>query len=372
MGLRVKAETRGGYLGEKKSGRGTKEGQSLNQYPVWIGMVVALVMVCVEPNPAWWMIMVLGMGANGVVVAANGWKMPARGLLEESIRHTPMTGSTRWKWLGDIIPTGLGKASVGDFLLAAGLMGAWATRGEMPYSKTAALACLLWWGSGWARGFGLFEKWPKEARRDCRKNIPIVLALMALGNLLNVRGCSFGALHASEKSLGSAFASEKHSQPKIEPESKWRDLGKLASPSHELLKRLRIDEAKRKAEAQKIARSQFIGWSQSASGTLQPIGFNATTGQLIPISFAEVPGIAPYGSRKGPFCRVTCSFHHKDNQGAGTGDVEVDADYCKTQRIDPVAAEVMGWHPINAQYEQKSPWPGPAQGGLDSYKLYWK
>lgn len=48
----------------------------MNQYPIWIGLGVMLVMVCIAPSPLWWMVLVLGIGANGVVIAANGWKMP--------------------------------------------------------------------------------------------------------------------------------------------------------------------------------------------------------------------------------------------------------------------------------------------------------
>jgi hypothetical protein len=80
----------------------------------------------------------------------------------------------------------------------------------------------------------------------------------------------------------------------------------------------------------------------------------------------------PIGTRKGPFCRVTCSFHHNDKQGAGEGDVEVDAHYCQKNRIEPEEVGVPGWVQVDAQYERKQDWPGPAQGGLDSYKLYWK
>jgi hypothetical protein len=191
-----------------------------------------------------------------------------------------------------------------------------------------------------------------------------------------VRGCGFGALSASAKEVGTAIASKEPPKAKPEPEPKWRDLGKLATPSQELLIRLRVDEAKRNLEAKQRElaekeHTQFVGWSTS-SGELQPIGLDTTTGQLKPMSFAAVPGIAAIGSRKGPFCRVTCSFHHGEAGRAGKGDVEVDADYCKTQRIDPKEMEVMGWIPIDAKYEQKNPWPGPAQGGLDSFKLYWK
>lgn len=206
----------------------------MNQYPIWIGMVVALVMVCVTSNPVWWMIAALGAGANGIVCAANGWKMPVRGSFEETIRHVPMIASTRHKWLADVIPTGLGKASVGDFLLAAGILGAWATRDQFPYAKLVAVLGLVWWASGWAKGFRLFDKWTAEARRDSQKNIPIVLLLMIIGSLFHVRGCGISELRASAKNVESAIASPPEAKVSIKPEHKWRDLGTLAAKAVQL------------------------------------------------------------------------------------------------------------------------------------------
>jgi hypothetical protein len=421
----------------------------MNQYPIWIGLTVALVMVCLAPNPVWWMILVLGVGANGIVLAANGWKMPVRGSTEETIRHVPMTKSTRRKWLGDIIPTGLGKASVGDFLIAAGVMGGWATRSSFADRNLMLILCLVWWGSGWARGFALFEKWPKEVRRDARKNLPIVLVLMALGNLVNVRGCSIGALRASAECLGGAMIRPNLKEAKVAHNGKpqGRDLGKvsLRAPT-EFLKRLKVAEAKRELEAtaaqkvrtafhaqvqkqmaeiqrdpvshvqklrvrdlQKTEQSSFVisqnsngfiyktyngavmrwtlhgGYEELAPPVQQPQQWTAGisgsgsgavmmsgTGAGIVVMGGSVGLVQRIGTRKGPFCRVTCEFHHSDGRGAGSGDVEVDADYCDKKVIPEDAMEVPGWYPIDAEHERENPWPGPAQGGLDHYKLYWK
>jgi hypothetical protein len=354
--------------------------------------------------------------------------MPVRGCMQETIRHVPMTTDTRRKWLGDIIPTGFGKASVGDFLIAAGLMGGWATRAEFAYAKLAAVFCLAWWASGWFRGFGLFEKWPKEARRDARKNILIMLVLMAVGNLVNLRGCSIGAMSASLKGAGDALLAKELPASTSKPESKWRDLGKIIAPSHEIFTRLRQETAKREQEAreaqkvrellrtkvqkqmaeiqrnpvshiqqlrirdlQKTEQPSFI-ISQNADGflyktydgavrrwtlhggteELAPAVQQPTQQQITQQWIQAAWGAQSIGTRKGPFCRITCEFHHGDNAGAGTGDVEVDADYCKKGIIPPTDYEVPGWIAIDAQYERKNPWPGPAGGGLDHYRLYWK
>lgn len=92
----------------------------------------------------------------------------------------------------------------------------------------------------------------------------------------------------------------------------------------------------------------------------------------------------PVGTRKGPFCRITCLVHHADSYtpqcsqprssgGSCTYDVETDKEYCDKDRIPPDAAEVPGWT-TQGNMEFRQPWPGPANpdGGFDSYKLYWK
>lgn len=401
----------------------------MNQYPIWIGIIVALVMVCLTSNPLWWMLIALGAGANGVVCAANGWKMPVRGVIEETIRHRPMETTTRHKWLGDFIPTGFGKASIGDFILAAGMLGAITARAYIPAENMIAALCLFWWGSGWVKGFGLFEKWTMEARRDARKNIPIVIMLLVIGNLLHVRGCSVGELHASARgALGSGDSLKAIKSPS---QAKWRDLGKVLAPT-DFLKRLRVEQADRDAKAapqrkadaalqakvqkqmdqikqdpvshvqklrirdlQKMATSSTFNVVSQTNNSFIYTTWDGTVGRwstqrgdevLAPatrkvppawtraaVAMLPSPDFAQrIGTRKGPFCRVTCEFHHKDNLGAGSGDVEVEASYCNTQHINEQALVVPGWAQLDAQYEQRNDWPGPAQGGLDSYKLYWK
>lgn len=424
----------------------------MNKYPIWLGIAVAAVMVCVTSNYAWWMVVAVGIGANGIAVAANGWKMPVRGQLEEGIRHAPMTGSTRFKCFGDVIPVGFGKASIGDFLIWAGLMGVWATRGSIPYEKLVAASCLLWWASGWAKGFNLFKKWPAEARRDARKNIPIVLVLMALGNLVNLRGCSFGDLRASAESLeGIAASAPSPVKPKVIAQEKWRDLGKLAPLSPAFLTRLKLEsaanvregkaraeeEAKRKAFDPKKAfeheekrieakarpafeREQkqadavraagigsFPGYSVNCDrngscavsdgdkvfltvrgGDYLPSSAGATTAGWMVFTQSSTAGtvtisnpatmnnsgtMQPIGTRKGPFCRVTCTFTCHQPGGSGSADAETDAKYCKQQHIPDDVVSVMGWVDAGNGYEYQSGWPGPAsEPGALKYKLYWK
>jgi hypothetical protein len=317
----------------------------MNQYPIWIGIAVAFVMVCATSNPAWWMLVALGIGANGLVTAANGWKMPVRGRIEESIRHTPMITTTRHSWLGDVIPTGLGKASVGDFLLAAGMLGAYATRSQLSYASTIALFGLAWWASGWVKGFCLFEKWTAEARRDCRKNIPIVLVLMLIGSALHIRGCSVGELQGSTKAIESAIGSRGTSQAKNKAalQSKWRDLGPLAAPPWETLTRLKRETAK---QEQKLVREAAVEAVAGVTFTVKQ---------------------TPKSARIGPFCRVTCAAHH-----GGEYDVETVPELCRANWIPPGAFYVPGWYSeASDNLEYTNPWPGPAQQGFGSYRLYW-
>jgi hypothetical protein len=70
-------------------------------------------------------------------------------------------------------------------------------------------------------------------------------------------------------------------------------------------------------------------------------------------------------ARKGPYCRVTCAVHHGSRY-----DVETDESLCKANWIPPDADAVPGW--INqGDFDYKQPWPGPAGGDFQSYKLYW-
>lgn len=315
----------------------------MNQYPFWIGLVFVLAMVSIMPNPVWWMVVALGIGANGLVVAANGWKMPVRGSFEETIRHAPMIPGTRHKWLGDVIPTGLGKASIGDFFLAAGLLGTFATRSSLTYVNLMILLCLVWWGSGWSKGFCLFDKWTSEARRDCRKNLPIVLLLMIVGNFLHVRGCSIGELHASVKNVEAALSPDKQPKIKSKTQSNWRDLGMLTAPPATLLKRLREANAKQEQDSAKEA---------------------ALKVSVTDIRWNFWVAIGHKSARTGPFCRVTCTGCH------GKWDVETRPEYCRADWIPPNATAIPGWMAISEKDEEERYWAGPAQAKMD-YKLYW-
>lgn len=320
----------------------------MNQYPIWIGLTFTLVMVSINPNPWWWMLTALGMGANGLVVAANGWKMPVRGSLNETVRHCPMVISTRHKWLGDVIPVGFGKASIGDFLLCAGLLGVYSTRDFISLNVLAGVT-ILWWSTGWIKGFKLLEKWTAEARRDCMKNIPIVMVLMLAGNLLSIRGCSAGEMQASVKRLAEAATPVSIPKGKVKPESKMRDLGTIIAPPPASLRRLREETAKSEQERKKLAVMPFV-----SETSFRPM---------------FIQNIAKVGTRKGPFCHVTCAVHHNDHYEA-----EVKKEFCNANWIPPTAQYVQGWgvsKVINDIYEYNNPWPGPAVEGFHSYKLYW-
>jgi hypothetical protein len=121
-----------------------------SRYLIWIGLLTSFLMVCFAPKPLWWMFMGTGIGGNGIVLAANGWKMPVRDCIEETPRHTSMMPSTRYKWLADIVPVGFGKASVGDILLAVGVLGANAT-GLLGFVRSMAVCGLTWLVVGWIR-----------------------------------------------------------------------------------------------------------------------------------------------------------------------------------------------------------------------------
>lgn len=316
----------------------------MNQYPIWIGLIVALVMVCIMPSPLWWMVAVIGMGANGVVVAANGWKMPVWRLKEESVRHCPMVSETRHKWLGDVIPVGFGKASIGDFFIAAGVMGVLANRDQIGYTKGLLLATLGIWAIGWSKGFSLFTKWPKEARRDAAKNIPIVMLMFLIGNLVHLHGCGVGELQAQAKVAIENLHTVK--PPSItEIRKHTRSLGDLVAPSSEELRRMSREAKRWKEEQARQAVLQLVNQTGSSFFVMQPVG-----------------------GRKGPFCRVTCAVHHNDKY-----DVEVEKQFCNANWIPPQTEYIAGWAvEPTGKYEYNSPWPGPATPGFHNYKLYWR
>lgn len=320
------------------------------KYVLWMGLALSLLMASFGHFPNWWMVLFVGSCANGLVVAANGWKMPVRGRIEESARHRPMISATRFKWLGDVIPVGLGIASIGDFFICAGILGVIANKNHMPYAEIAAVAGFTLWVSGWSGGFDLLKKWPKEERKDSRKNIPIVLMLMLIGNLLGVRGCSQAELTASAETL----VPEKNplTAVRIVPQN-VRSLGDVAidPPSFRTMRRLRREDADREATRQKnelklkqeVARSAVYQFLQASSK------------------------IVPTNTRKGPFCHVTCLAHHGNSY-----DRETLPELCQANWIPPETLDVPGWDHVGAEYEYTTARPGPATPGFESYKLYWK
>jgi hypothetical protein len=214
------------------------------KYILWIVVAASLLMAAVGNDPLWPLVLCAGVIANGLVMGLNGWKMPVRRRIEEGVRHTPMMPSTRLKFLGDIIPTGSGLASVGDFLLFAGALGMMGNRGHLGYAAAIALSAYGLWVVGWSGGFNLRDKWTPEERKDSRKNLPIVMALIIAGNLIGVRGCSLSDLRASATDIKGVIQPQEVPHAAAKPSTKWRDLGKLAQPSFEMLTRLKRDTAK--------------------------------------------------------------------------------------------------------------------------------
>lgn len=328
------------------------------KYVLWISLTLTFLAVYTVDDPRWWMVLALGIGANGLVCAASDWKMPVRGLHAERVRHTPMTRYTRYKVLADIIPTGFGKASVGDVLLFAGILGTWAQRTSLTYAASAIIGGYMIWVFGWSKGFALKDKWPAEERTDSFKNVPIVLALMMVGNLLNFRGCSVTELRASTASIASAVMPD---APHIKPKStkQWRDMGKLSAPPPEMLTRLREKTAKQNKELLKLINKELE--KQERAVTQVPV--IDAKGQVV--GFVMASPETPKSARRGPFCRVTCAAHH-----GGQYDVETMTDLCRANYIPPTTDYVPGWIAITQDTERANPWPGPTQG-LESYKLYW-
>jgi hypothetical protein len=329
-----------------------------------------------------------------------------------------------------------GRASIGDFLIWGGIVGVVATHafeGWLTYVRVITIIFLVAWITGWAKGFHLSEKWADEIMRQCRKGVSVTMLMVVLGNLIGFRGC--GQANASLLSAVRDTASgdnKKSVQALIDGS---RSLGKV-NISQEFLTRLRIATADydakgvqaRKTQAaldapiqKQMAEIQRDPISHVQTARLRDLQNNASTPTIIAQNshsfiYKTYDGairrwtlggeeeLAPavkqqpteqwnmtwtatmgtvmmavqrvtfqrIGTRKGPFCRVTCEFHHKDNLGAGTGDVELDADYCTRNTIPKEDIQVPGWYAVDAQYEHKTNWPGPARGGLDSYKLYWK
>lgn len=323
------------------------------RYVLWIGLAGSLILATLGSDPLWPLLLCAGIAANGLVCGLNGWKMPVRRRIEEGPRHTPMTAATRLKWLGDVIPTGFGLASIGDFLLWAGMLGILATWRRWDYVVVAALMAFSLWVVGWSRGFNLSEKWTPEERKDSRKNLPIVLVLMILGNLLGVRGCGISDLKASAKQMEAVIAPAASPRP-VKPASKWRSLGTLASPPAEILTRLRKDTAKRDRDA-----------------VLKAIAENTPQATVLANGQAfftmTAVAITPKSARSGPFCRVTCAAHH-----GGQYDVETAPELCTANWIPKTAEWVPGWQSVQGSpMEFRNPWPGPASEGFESYKLYW-
>lgn len=297
------------------------------------------------------------------------------------------------------------------------------------FGLTSLAAASMYWVMGALGGFRLWSKLPGRWKK-------VVKAFQAV-SLLSLLGGATMAGVALTRGCGIPSGGAALSVSAIPPMRLWRPLGKLdlsGHPFQELLEAQAKEEAKSKAEAAKKEREEARearkqaklqaqmgqillnttaatfsgavssgaivmmgsgggGWittsaaTTSTATTITVAGNTAvmcgsgggcilTIQQQQPMSnedYIKAMG-ADKATRKGPFCHVTCSFHHRDNMGPGTGDVEVEARWCNENRIKEDVAEVMGWERLpapNDQYEVQKPWPGPAQGGLDRYTFYW-
>jgi hypothetical protein len=285
------------------------------------------------------------------------------------------------------------------------------------FGLTSLGAASMYWVMGAFGGFRLWSKLPERFRK-------VVKCLRYL-SILSLCGGGLMAGIALTRSCGFPSGGVSLSAVEIPQMRLWRPLGKLDISGHpfkELQEAKAKAEAKTKAEAAKRAKQEAreakkqamlqarmgqIQWMSgaTASGTMVMMGSgsftttttatavsmsgnmivtcSATTGDCTMQSvsntdlsnddYMKMMG-AHEAQRKGPFCRVTCSFHHSDNLATHKGDVEVDGRYCNENTIKKDVVDVMGWErlpPPNEKYEVGKPWPGPAQGGLDWYKLYW-
>lgn len=326
-----------------------------NRYAIWFGLAWALVVVSVFPDPYWFMIIAVGAGMNGFVVAANDWKMPVRGLRADGYRHCAMDSYTRHNWMGDWIPILIGKASIGDFLIISGLLFAYQDDVFMDamYSNEVIVIAFMCWFVGWLGGFNMREKGLQQARQELSKNFVLILLLMAVGRVFGMHGCSLQAMqartHKTAEHVADAIAQHR-SKPKVE-ETKWRSLGKISPPPMEVLARLKAESAKRAHELQEQQKQQIIAEVASP----QYWAIISMSGRIMP------------RSRVGPFCHVTCTGHHGQ-----TWDRETLPSFCNANFIPPETVEMPGWLARDDKTEYTAAWPGPATPGFENYKLYWK
>ena len=319
----------------------------MNKYGIWIGLALTFLFALTVNSPLWFVVLAIGIAANGLVVTLNKGKMPVYGRCEESARHQSMGPWTKQKWLADIIPIGIGKASVGDFLICAGLLGIMATgalEGWLTPLRLFIAGGFLYWFVGWAGGFKLLGK-AKEWRREAQKNFPIALMMLLVGHLLGVRGCDTGTLRALTRTSGEVTVKS--------PLPKWRSLGPILLPPRRI-KPLSQIEREQQADLAKLEEQEKTQLREDVRASIA--------------EFSRAPEVLQHsGSRKGPFCRITCTVHHDDHY-----DVEVLPELCKVNWIPPDTTEVPGWwHDSTGRWEEMNLWPGPAQAGFHSYKLYW-
>lgn len=94
---------------------------------------------------------------------------------------------------------------------------------------------------------------------------------------------------------------------------------------------------------------------------------------------------AKHGTRKGPFCHLTCAVHHGTNE-EHTWDAETLPEFCRANYLPP-AQHFPAWMQMldfgdGGRYERLNPYCGPIPSSdcegpnekhpVQSYKLYWK
>ena len=140
-------------------------------------------------------------------------------------------------------------------------------------------------------------------------------------------------------------------------------------PPFEVLKRLHRESADREREAKVSVRDLQKDADREIKrneAEREKATVSSASGGTLFVSADSVPPGQPVGTRKGPFCRVTCLVHHAD-----TYDVETDKEFCDKNQIPSDAEEVPGWI-VMGNMEYRQPWPRPATPGFHSYKLYWQ
>jgi hypothetical protein len=221
---------------------------------------------------------------------------------------------------------------------------------------TTPIAGLVWWLFAWMGGFRLWGKIPERIKKLLRKIYPIpaftmggAAAAIAVG-VISMHGCN--VIDSMAAALMPETASV--SSPKS------RDLGKIASPSFEVLHRIKLEADKRTERQERQEKLQ-----KKAIEATDKFPWFDRGGLVVVNNIVKMIEPKPH-TRKPPFCHVTCTVHH-----GAQYDRETLAEYCRANWIPPSLENMPGWWPVSDTEEVTEPWPGPATEGFESYKLYW-